>query len=185
MADNWLAGLEKENFAGGEIYWAKQRQRANERRTKRLKGSFDQQLKEFLETLADRTITAKQALAVQIASYIVDISPVWTGAYVKSHQVGVNSVDATFTAPTISTTANMPIQSQAVKALRQERKKINSAKINAATRLFDEIYISNSAPHASIVEYIGWQKTGPYHVYSKAKMKAKAIAPVVTKGSGF
>lgn len=180
MAGEWF---DFSDFSGGENYWDKKRQEQNIKRQNRLKGSFDKQLQEFIGNITQRTILGKREMARQALSYMIKLSPVWTGAYVKSHKVGVNSVDGTFEQPDpFMNLLKKKTEAQAY-AIKAETEAVNTAKLQAATRIFDEIYISNSAPHAMMVEYIGWKKTGPYHIYKKTQLKVKSIGANIIKGN--
>ena len=100
-----------------------------------------------------------------IATSIVLDSPVDTGTYISSHNVGT-SVESGMT-----TSANKP-RNQSFNAFAQPALNKLFSEIDAvASEDLDTVYFSNTSSHAANVEY-----EHGYEVYSRAKRKAPQIA---------
>lgn len=154
---------------------------------------FHNQIKTYIENLKDTVKNQKQALAKTVVRKVVELSPIRQGPYIKSHRVGINKLDTTFepfeTIIVKKFTPEMakagaenqlppPMAEGAANTLRAQVAEKLSVKISKA-KFKDAIYISNSIPYADQVEYIGWKRTGPYHVYAKAKIDLEVKAPLI------
>ena len=106
--------------------------------------------KEFLEGLA--------------TSIVLD-SPVDTGTYMSSHNVGTSPEAGT--ASSAGKPKNQPYSSYAQTAMNKLFSEIDSV----ASADLDTVYFSNKSNHAANVEY-----EHGYEVYSRAKRKAPQIA---------
>jgi len=103
---------------------------------------------------------------------LVALSPVWTGAYVKSHNIGIVVKDRRHepVARTYSILTKLSVtEAMALKKSILQNKKFDLMLIE----LGHKIIISNSIPYANKVEYIGWQLQRSYFVYSKTKILIK------------
>jgi hypothetical protein len=129
----------------------------------------------YLNQLKKGINKTKKTMAKTALSDILAKSPVRLGAYVKSNRVGIGFVDSThepvFYAEPPYIPPAMPV-ALAI-ALKKTLYAQGSARIEKA-EFNKNIFISNSIPYAALVEHIGWEKTGPYAVYSKAILKLKA-----------
>jgi hypothetical protein len=135
--------------------------------------NFKKDVKDYLKRLEKGINKTKQNLAQGALKTLVKESPIWGGAYIKSHKVGIDEID-THHEPVWTLTKFGPrLPHSAMQALRAEMATKLSVKI-LASDFNDTLYISNSIPYADQVEYIGWGKAGPHHPFGKAKMAIKA-----------
>lgn len=108
-----------------------------------------------------------------LAEQIVDDSPVDTGTYIVSHNVGEKSAAGKFTGPSkyIGPAGQDKIK---FKGIALEKLK---AQIAALPKEQVKVNISNNSGHASAVEYGSptWKKTRPYLVYYKASKNASRL----------
>ena len=125
----------------------------------------------YFETILTANATMKS---------LVSLSPVWSGSYVKSHRVGINFKDPRH-APVhhiVHVALNnwyFPVSKMSSAMATRLRNKVAEVREKnlSAAKPGDKIIISNSIDYAPTVEYIGWEKTGPYHVYAKTKIRVK------------
>jgi len=146
---------------------------------------FRQIADRYLEKLKESANDAKKTLAKQATRKVIDYSPVRTGAYVTSHRIGIDQIDPSHepfitVGPGEEIPPKMPTALAA--ALKESLYAKHSTEISRAP--FDkDIYVSNSIPYANQVEYIGWRLTEARHVYHKANLDLKAVAPIVVKAA--
>jgi hypothetical protein len=120
---------------------------------------FKENIDKFKSDVEKDINNRKKKFAVAMLAKLINSSPFFTGAYIDSHRVGINSVDTSF-----SFFPHRSYRSKSRSAVEASALMAGKAKINRS-KLFDTIYISNSVPHAINVELIGWKTSPPYHVY--------------------
>lgn len=119
---------------------------------------------------------------------IVERSPVWTGAYVKSHRVGIKKSktgrgfsgthEPVVFAPPGGPYPKRMSEAQANALRKQIYNKLKSR--ISRVEIGDTVAIFNNIPYADRVEFIGWpppewtgMSPGPYHVYSLTKAEMR------------
>ncbi len=107
-----------------------------------------------------------------MAREVVLPSPVDTGTYVMSHNVGETSAAGQFTGNIRY--INPPGQSRA--GMQAEALDKLYAQIDALPANQTRVNLSNNSAHANIVEEGGWRwKTSPYQIYAGARNNAAGI----------
>lgn len=104
---------------------------------------------------------------MNVAEDLVVSSPVWSGRYVTSHSIGTTSRAGQFTENLEPQTQKTTVPS----AYKSEGLANLMADIAALPAEAGNIYISNNAPHARIVEY-GGVRTPVYAVYEGVSNRA-------------
>lgn len=115
-----------------------------------------------------------------VADSIVNLSPVKTGAYVSSHSITTSSG-----AGGRQASKGKPKLANGQAAKEEARGKLYG-QISALPEGSTTVFVANRSPHASVVEYGGYNKVPPHLVYSTTRDKANellsaAIAKVRTK----
>jgi hypothetical protein len=129
---------------------------------------LEQALKEFPQQVEQIKTDVMEAMASEIALE----SPVWSGAYVTSHQVGLRS--GSFSARA-SRESNEKISEGEAAAKRQEGYESMMNQIAALNKKSDNFVFRNPLFYASIVE-------GNYGVYAKARKAAvQAVVEAVQR----
>jgi hypothetical protein len=154
--------------------------------------NFKNDVDDYLKRLKKVINKSKQNMAKAGLNELIKSSPVWTGAYIKSHKVTANKIDSQhepviefFIINQITYNFGPKMLAAAVQALKIQTLAKLATKISA-TDFNDTIYISNSIPYANQIEYLGWEKSGPYHTFGRATMaiktktflKSKSNAPI-------
>ena len=150
---------------------------------------FSKKLKNFVENVGQRANRANKKIAKTAFKSIVDKSPVRTGSYVLSHRIGIKKLTSSPTRGRgfAATYVNQPKpgekfqritkkQFHAVKTIAMKQ----TSKIDKA-RYFSRIVIGNNIHYADNVEYLGWARTGPYHVYGRTIEEMKLKIPFIVK----
>ena len=101
-----------------------------------------------------------------MARDIINGSPVWSGRYVTSHQIGTTSAAGRFT----GNLEPMTQRTSVPQAYKSEGLANLMSDIASLPRDATKVYINNNAPHAQIVEYGG--RTNPSAVYEGAMNRA-------------
>ena len=156
---------------------------------------INQSLDDFVKGAIDAATDAKKEAAAECFKRVVKKSPVWSGPYVKSHKIGVGKIDRRAAKSVIQADMENSQQGMASEILYPQ--KMSSAEAAALKSELNEfetrillgkkvnidipIYVSNSVSHASEVEYIGWKKTGPYHVYGLTAEEMKTRLSQILK----
>lgn len=141
--------------------------------------SFTQQLnkvKENLDKVAPIFLT-------KMATEIVRLSPVDSGAYVTSHTLSVNSRG-------LGGQFSGTLRRQGPRAQDPQAEKANGlssllAQIASLPKDTPVVVMNNTVPHAYKVEYAGWGSTPPYLVYQTAKSKASSFLQEAKQEAGF
>ena len=129
----------------------------------------------YLKRLKKAFNQTKQNMAKVALKSVLKESPVRLGAYVKSNQVGIGIIDTKHEPVIFSPFPNIPPAMPEVLAHALKKSLYTKKATEILSSEFkNDIYISNSIPYAGQVEFIGWEKTGPYHPYSKAILEFKA-----------
>ena len=146
-----------------------------------------QQLEAELKQITDSANEFRKDMARKAFASVVEKSPVKTGSYVSSHRVGIKASAANISRgrPFESTSINQQqnfkgLTKQQHTAVKQDALK-NMAKINKA-KLTDVIVIANNIFYADRVEYLGWERTPPYHVYGRTIAELEVQIPFLVKG---
>ena len=107
----------------------------------------------------------------KLSTEVVRLSPVFSGAYVNSHEIaGSRSGGGKFTTNLIKTRESSNPDGERVSALSNL-----FAQIEALPKEVVTVSLTNRVPHAYKVEYAGWASTPPYMVYSTTKSRASAF----------
>lgn len=144
----------------------------------------------FLDQLKTGINKKKNRFALVAAKKLTNRSPVLTGLYVRNHKVGIGKINTkmtgeywmdlpgmdkfgitVFAKPKSETKQNIKRK----KAFTKMRPKITAAKFE------NHIFISNRVHYANEVEYIGWKRTGPYHVYGLTSGELQLVFPIMMK----
>lgn len=104
---------------------------------------------------------------MNVAEDLVVSSPVWSGRYVTSHSIGTTSRAGQFTENLEPMTQRTTVPS----AYKSEGLANLMSDIASLPAEASNIYISNNAPHARIVEY-GGSRTPVYAVYEGVSNRA-------------
>lgn len=104
---------------------------------------------------------------MNVAEDLVVSSPVWSGRYVTSHSIGTTSRAGQFTENLEPMTQRTTVPS----AYKSEGLANLVSDIASLPAEASNIYISNNAPHARIVEY-GGSRTPVYAVYEGVSNRA-------------
>jgi hypothetical protein len=132
---------------------------------------MDNSINKYLERLKKAVNKTKQNMATDALKTLITTSPVRTGSYIKSHQVGIDTIIAHHEPVYHEIQPGIP--EAAVTALKSAMfVELNGEVQNA--KFDNTIYISNSIPYANQVEYIGWMFTPAYHPYGIAMTTLKA-----------
>jgi hypothetical protein len=157
-------------------------------------GSADKlkaELNKFIEDSIEQAGEIKKQAAREAFKSVVAKSPVKTGSYVLSHRIGIKATKTATGEPNLKRgapfkatyknqgedfTGMTKIQFAAVKQAALKR----MSKINRAKPLH-EIIIANNIHYADKVEYLGWERTGPYHVYGNTIAELQVKLPFMVK----
>jgi len=149
--------------------------------------SFQKVIKNLQLTVKHAAPYVMKTMARRIHGRLVSRSPIVSGSYVLSHQIGMhgkNSEVVTVDSPTGSAGERIP---------HPNRRGIASQATNRAQRIignakgFSRIIISNSIHYAINVEYLGWlspdgkKATPPYFVYTQTDLDMKSEMPEIIK----
>jgi len=153
---------------------------------------INQSLDDFVKGAIDAAADAKKEAAAECFKRVVKKSPVWGGGYISSHNIGIGVIDKSIDhgpnenipeAMLIDPETGFGIQlsiAQKVELRASMSAKANSV-IGQQVNIEVPIYVSNSMYHANRVEYIGWNKTGPYHVYGLTAEEMKTRLSQILK----
>ncbi|RLD57846.1 MAG: hypothetical protein DRI97_04435 [Bacteroidetes bacterium] len=140
-------------------------------------GNNKKELEAFLDKCKLTIAAAPHKFAKETATRAIDSvtrrSPVKSGRYIKSHRV---TIDGEAPAPPEKMKFGTIPQSTAVQSVMGSL----LLKVSAAKQ-FKKITISNGLHYARNIEYLGWEKTGPYQVYHHAMNDIKASMPSVIR----
>ncbi len=135
------------------------------------------ELDEFVDEIEHDVKAIMHKTAEYAFEQVVKLSPVWAGDYVKSHRIGINSIDPSFTATDFSPDQSFGMYPDKVSppvAAAFRAAALNRTNEIMVEKLGDTIYISNSAGHAEDVEFGSPDgKTPERHVYHQATQKTK------------
>jgi hypothetical protein len=136
---------------------------------------FEIQVEDWKKDNIKRLNLAKNKIAKKILSRLCNRSPIITGTYCKSHLVDINKK------PTKKINQlKIPLTDKTTVKIETILK--GSTRINTS-KIFDTIWIGNTAPYALRVEYLGWPqprwtgRQGPYHVYGLTEEEMRHEAP--------
>jgi hypothetical protein len=150
--------------------------------------SFRAQIEENKKTIKDMVRFSTQELAKSFLKMIFDSSPIYSGQYINSHILSVGESVGRFRGqlyPAVWDGVNytpMPQQMQM-----EARKKTHERERDKVRKIkpFDVVHIQNNAPHAEVVEYVGWTRmdawglpvagTQAYYVYESAEHKLESF----------
>jgi hypothetical protein len=160
-------------------------------------------IEKFKESIEKDVVAIKRTAARITLKKLLNRSPARSGAYMKSHNVGISKTGAGrgigrrhATVVTGKFIPKMPDAQKlalAAKLYNQKKGYISTA------RLKDAITIYNVIPYADQVEYLGWynsgteglrlgdsengqlQTTPPYHVYGLTIAEMEVIMPLLPK----
>jgi hypothetical protein len=133
---------------------------------------FSNQLESFKVKTIQRLDIAKQEIAKEIFTRVITRSPVDTGSFCLSNKVGIGVIDHSKVFKTVPALNATAIKAEALAA--------GVAKIMSSGSA-DTIYISNSIPHALIVEKLGWKNTPAYFVYGLSLAGVRVKLPQIIK----
>ena len=135
---------------------------------------------EILAKVEAKLDGVKEQFLIEVAEDLVaqGTSPVWSGHYITSHSISTTSSGGQFT----ENLGGWTEKTSNPEAYRAEARANLMGNIASLPKGADNIYISNNAPHARIVEY-GGGNTSAYGVFSSVANRAglhlqKAISKV-------
>lgn len=141
---------------------------------------FDHQVDEAIKKARQKL----KSVVVKAADYsirqLTSLSPVWSGSYVMSHRVGIDSRNDA--APTNMTPGLAPgeipikvIPSVALKFRKEAYMRAKARFVGKELPDKGRIILYNNAPHAGVVEVLPDKylsgKMSPYHPYGKTKQR--------------
>jgi hypothetical protein len=129
---------------------------------------FKESMEKWIVDVENDIDDFRNQIAEDLVKRIIARSPVQTGSYVLSHRVGADGADNSIAMRPDTYIEQNPdgLRTQVLADLAAEIKRVPKGV---------SIYVSNSVGHAPNVEYIGWKRRGPYHVYGLSVMEIKAI----------
>lgn len=134
--------------------------------------SFTQMLRKVEEDLN----RVRNEFLKEMAQEVVTPSPVDTGTYVMSHNVGERSARGQFTG-NIRYIGPPGQNKEAMKAAALAKL---YSQIESLPAEQTRVSLSNNSAHANIVEYGGWNwQTSPYKIYESARERAPSILSAV------
>ena len=150
---------------------------------------FKDDVEQFVWHVETQTVKAKKVMANLAANSLTGKAPILTGAYVKSMRAGINITDESHEPVQPSLRASLVLGnliSEAAKSgIRSEVRRKLKTRIAAAVKIEDEINLSNAIPYSYKVEYTGWKKTSPYHVFGRTVEFLRAMAQRLPEDIGI
>ena len=145
-------------------------------------------MENFVKAVGSKANTVKRKSAEKAFTKLVRRSPVWTGAYVRSHQIGIGKPDLSYvqisfkSRPELwefsSSPRGLPPRASAGQAASIKNGMMNRKMKLKNVKSTEAIYLTNSVPHAKNVEYLGWpdfkHSPNPYYVYTRTALEMPA-----------
>lgn len=128
-------------------------------------------IREDIKNEVDKVAKTRARVAID---RIIDLTPVWSGAYAESHRVSVNgkAVDGPVQSPPV---IGEKMPSAMAASLKNSIRRDLMRKVDRA-KVFTKIRLLNGTDHAVDVEY-GGDRTSPRYVYKSARRAAES-API-------
>jgi len=147
---------------------------------------FEDQLDAFVDRVEAQVWFTKIIAARFVVDKLVQFSPIWSGAYIKSHRLGIGRKDRSHE-PYItvegfeSMMARRLTPSAMIRVIEYVTDKLKDQAFDIKKNT-DYVHITNSIPYGDQVEYLGWSgwskeggqvamdSTRAYHTYAKARL---------------
>lgn len=128
-------------------------------------------LSKQIENITSQLDEVKVLFVKKMAEKIVEYSPVYSGTYVKGHNISTGrNVEGQFTG-----SYETHLESPSPQAERDTALTKLFAQADALPEDATNFTIGNTVPHAWKVEYAGWKITQPYAVYSRTRAIASEL----------
>ena len=148
---------------------------------------INKQVDAIMQRIATRANRRKNAIATIIYRRIISTSPLWSGAYVDSHHIGIgrtNTRVSKIQTGLYNRASNSKARQIRSVAMARELSRLKKASLN------HKIIISNSIKHAKNIEYLGFKRgtftSPPRYVYKQAlnnfRMNEKFSSMTTIKG---